>query len=62
LRLKADERGDVHHVATEYGEVDLFGMGLHARAEALISIAHPNFRERARRARELHLTWRARLD
>ncbi|WCL48628.1 acetyl-CoA hydrolase/transferase family protein [Leptospira sp. GIMC2001] len=38
-------RGDVHFVATEYGIVDLFGKNLKQRAELLISIAHPDFRE-----------------
>jgi 4-hydroxybutyrate CoA-transferase len=52
-------RGDVHHVVTEHGHVDLFGMGVHERARALISIAHPDFREELeRRAHELRLTWR----
>ncbi|HEX6241783.1 MAG TPA: acetyl-CoA hydrolase/transferase C-terminal domain-containing protein [Polyangiales bacterium] len=37
-------RGHVHYVATEYGIVDLHGRSLHKRAEALISIAHPDFR------------------
>ncbi|MGC1410796.1 MAG: acetyl-CoA hydrolase/transferase C-terminal domain-containing protein [Acetobacteraceae bacterium] len=56
-------RGDVHHVVTEYGRVDLFGMGVHERARALISIAHPDFREELdRKAHELRLTWRDRLD
>lgn len=51
-------RGDVHHVVTEYGHVDLFGLGVHARAKALISIAHPDFREDlSRQAHELRLTW-----
>jgi acyl-CoA hydrolase len=50
-------RGDVHHVVTEYGHVDLFGLGIHARARALISIAHPDFREElSRQAHELRLT------
>jgi len=49
-------RGDVHHVVTEYGHVDLFGLGVHARARALISIAHPDFREElSRQAYELRL-------
>jgi len=34
-------RGHVHWVATEYGAVNLFGKSLRERAEALISIAHP---------------------
>lgn len=42
-------RGHVHHVATEYGVVDLFGLDLRKRAEALISIAHPDFRAELRR-------------
>jgi 4-hydroxybutyrate CoA-transferase len=51
-------RGDVHHVVTEFGHVDLFGLGVHARARALISIAHPNFREQlSREAHTLRLSW-----
>jgi acyl-CoA hydrolase len=38
-------RGDVHYVVTEYGAVNLFGKSLQERALALISIAHPDFRE-----------------
>lgn len=43
-------RGHVHWVATEYGVVDLFGKSLRQRAEALISIAHPDMRGELRRA------------
>lgn len=38
-------RGDVHFVVTEYGIAYLHGKSLRARAEALINVAHPNFRE-----------------
>ncbi len=38
-------RGDIHYVATEYGGINLFGKSLQERAMAMISIAHPNFRE-----------------
>jgi len=38
-------RGDVHYVATEYGVVNLFGKSLQERVVAMISIAHPKFRE-----------------
>ena len=38
-------RGDVHYVVTEYGVVNLFGKSLQERAMAMISIAHPDFRE-----------------
>ncbi len=38
-------RGDVHYVVTEYGVVNLFGKSLQERAMAMISIAHPDFRD-----------------
>jgi acyl-CoA hydrolase len=38
-------RADVHYVVTEFGAVDLFGHNLRERAEALIRIAHPRFRD-----------------
>jgi len=38
-------RGDVHFVASEYGIVNLFGKSLQERVIAMISIAHPDFRE-----------------
>ena len=41
----AAARGDVHHVVTEYGAVNLFGKSLQERAMAMISIAHPDFRD-----------------
>jgi acyl-CoA hydrolase len=34
----------VHYVVTEYGVANLFGRNLRERVEALISIAHPDFR------------------
>lgn len=37
-------RGHVHWVVTEYGAVNLVGLSLRQRGEALISIAHPDFR------------------
>lgn len=42
-------RGHVHYIVTEHGAVDLFGMTLRERGEALISIAHPDFRGELRR-------------
>ncbi|MEA3429624.1 MAG: GNAT family N-acetyltransferase [Thermodesulfobacteriota bacterium] len=38
-------RGDVQYVVTEYGVVNLFGKSLQERAMAMISIAHPDFRD-----------------
>jgi acetyl-CoA hydrolase len=49
-------RNDVHYVVTEYGTVNLYGLSVKKRAEALISIAHPDFRrdlQDAARARNL---------
>jgi len=37
-------RGHVHWVVTEYGAVNLHGKSLRERGDALISIAHPDFR------------------
>jgi acetyl-CoA hydrolase len=38
-------RGDVHFIVTEYGIADLHGLSIRERANALINIAHPKFRE-----------------
>ena len=38
-------RADVHYVVTEFGIAYLHGKNLRQRAEALINIAHPDFRE-----------------
>ncbi len=34
-----------HYIVTEYGIADLAGLGLHERAEALIAVAAPQFRD-----------------
>ncbi len=51
-------RGHVHWVVTEHGAVNLHGLTLRERAEALISIAHPDFRAELRRevSRVRHFT------
>lgn len=47
-------RGHVHWVVTEYGAVNLYGLTMRQRAQALISIAHPDFRaELTRKANDL---------
>jgi len=38
-------RGDVHYVVTEFGTAYLHGKSVQERALALISVAHPKFRE-----------------
>ncbi|GMU54339.1 MAG: 4-hydroxybutyrate CoA-transferase [Candidatus Xenobia bacterium] len=47
-------RGHVHWVVTEFGAVNLHGMNLRERGEALIGLAHPDFRaELTRELKEL---------
>jgi 4-hydroxybutyrate CoA-transferase len=43
-------RGHVHWVVTEYGAINLHGMTLRERGEALIALAHPEMRGELRRA------------
>lgn len=43
-------RTDVHCIVTEYGIAELRGKSLRQRAEALIAIAHPDFRATLRQA------------
>jgi len=43
-------RGHVHWVVTEYGIVNLFGKNLKQRGKVLISIAHPDHREKLERS------------
>lgn len=48
-------RNHVRYVVTEYGVADLYGRTIRERAQALIRIAHPKFRdELTRAAKELH--------
>ena len=47
-------RNDVHYVVTEYGVASLYGKSFRERAQELINIAHPKFRnELAKAASEL---------
>jgi len=43
-------RNHVRYVVTEYGVADLYGKTIRQRAQALINIAHPKFREELTRA------------
>lgn len=48
-------RNHVHFVVTEHGVADLYGKTIRQRAQALINIAHPKFRdELTAKAKELH--------
>jgi acyl-CoA hydrolase len=45
----------VHYVVTEYGVAHLYGKTIRQRAQQLINIAHPDFRDELRKkAEELH--------
>jgi acyl-CoA hydrolase len=39
-------RGHIHYIATEYGIVNLYGKNMAERAKLLVSIAHPEHREK----------------
>ena len=43
--IVTDARPNVHYIVTEYGKVCLKGMSAWQRAEALISVAHPQFHD-----------------
>ncbi len=43
-------RADVHYVVTEFGIARLYGKSLRERAQELIAVAHPDFREELRSA------------
>lgn len=53
-----DTRTNVHYLVTEYGMVNLKGASTWARAEKIISIAHPDFREELIREAERMKIWR----
>jgi len=45
VQMATDTRMDVEHIVTEHGCVNLRGKSTRERAQAMISIAHPNFRD-----------------
>jgi acetyl-CoA hydrolase len=48
-------RNHVHYIITEHGIADLYGKTIRQRAQALINIAHPKFREElTRQAKEMN--------
>ena len=56
--IVTDPRSSIHYIVTEYGMVNLKGLSTWERAEALIGIAHPDFREElVQSAQQMHI-WR----
>jgi acetyl-CoA hydrolase len=48
-------RNHIHYVVTEYGVADLYGKTIHERAQSLIDVAHPQYREElTKEAKALH--------
>lgn len=43
-------RNDVHYVVTEFGVAKLYGKTVRQRADLLINVAHPRFRDELRHA------------
>ncbi len=53
-----DTRANIQYVVTEYGMIDLKGLSSWQRAEGLVSIAHPDFRDQLiAEAERMHI-WR----
>lgn len=56
--IVTDTRANVHYLCTEYGCVNLKGLSSWERAEAIIGLAHPDFREELiAQADKMHI-WR----
>lgn len=56
--IATDPRTCVHYIVTEYGMVNMKGLSTWQRAEAIINIAHPDFREQLMKDAEAMKIWR----
>ena len=56
--IVTDTRCNTHYLVTEYGKVNLKGLSTWQRAEAIISIAHPQFRDELIASAEKMNIWR----
>ena len=56
--IVTDPRSQAYYLVTEYGVVNLVGRTTWERAEMLISIAHPDFRDGLIRAADYQKIWR----
>ena len=56
--IVTDTRANIHYLVTEYGKVNLKGLSTWQKCEAIISVAHPDFRdELIADAEKMHI-WR----
>ena len=53
-----DTRANTHFLVTEYGRANIKGMSTWQKAEAIISIAHPDFRDELIKDAEKMNIWR----
>lgn len=53
-----DTRANIHYLVTEYGKVNLKGLSAWQKAEAIISVAHPDFRDELIKEAEAMHIWR----
>ena len=56
--IVTDTRANVHYLVTEYGKVCLKGLSTWERTEAIIGIAHPQFRDQLIKDAEAMKIWR----
>ncbi|MBQ3393314.1 MAG: butyryl-CoA:acetate CoA-transferase [Lachnospiraceae bacterium] len=56
--IVTDTRANVHFLVTEFGKVNLKGLSTWQKAERIISIAHPDFRDELIRSAEKMNIWR----
>ena len=56
--IVTDTRANIHYFVTEYGKVNLKGLSTWQKAEAIISVAHPDFRDELIKEVESMHIWR----
>lgn len=56
--IVTDTRANIHYLVTEYGKVNLKGLPVWQKCEAIISVAHPDFRDQLIKDAENMNIWR----
>lgn len=56
--IVTDTRSNIHYLVTEYGKVNLKGLPTWQKCEAIISVAHPDFRDQLIAEAEKMKIWR----